>query len=72
MRTVVVPGKRHGPAAPPEVFNKARKAAPGYDVQGLHRDWIGFWRDTGSPVLQSPEKAFLGFCRERHKRTPLR
>jgi plasmid replication initiation protein len=60
------------PQLDPEVFNKARKAAPGYDVQGLFRDWIGYWRDQGSPTLQSPEKAFLGFCRERHKRAPLR
>ncbi|MHB8283149.1 MAG: replication initiator protein A [Caulobacteraceae bacterium] len=60
------------PQLDPEVLNKARKAAPGYDVQGLYRDWVGYWRDKGSPTLQSPEKAFLGFCRERHKRAPIR
>ncbi len=65
-------GSEREPQLDPDVFNKARKAAPGYDVQGLYRDWVGYWRDKGSPAIQSPEKAFLGFCRERHKRAPLR
>ena len=59
------------PQLDPEVFNKARKAAPGYDVQALYRDWVAYWREKGSPTLQSPEKAFLGFCRGRHKYAPL-
>lgn len=59
------------PQLSPDVFAKARHVAPGYDVQGLYREWVGYWRDKGSPALKSPEKAFLGFCRERHKRSPL-
>lgn len=55
------------PVIAPETFEKARKAAPGYDVQALFRDWITFWREKGSPALKSPDAAFIGFCQKRPK-----
>lgn len=67
-----IAGGGRAPQLDPEVFAQARTAAPGYDVQGLYQDWVGYWRGKGSPALLSPEKAFLGFCRERHKRAPIR
>ncbi len=52
-------------------FAKARKAAPGYDIQGLYHEWVSWWRDSGSPALKSPDAAFASFCRKRHERAPL-
>lgn len=55
-----------------EGYAKARKAAPGYDIQGLFHEWVSWWRDSGCPGLTSPEAAFVSFCRKRHERAPLR
>lgn len=52
-------------------FAKARRAAPGYDIQGLFHEWVSWWRDSGCPELTSPEAAFVSFCRKRHERAPL-
>jgi hypothetical protein len=52
-------------------FAKARKAAPGYDIQGLYHEWVSWWRDRGCPELTSPDAAFISFCRKRHERAPL-
>ncbi len=59
------------PKIDPDSFAKARKAAPGYDVQGLFHEWVSWWRDSGSPELKSPNAAFLAFCKKRHERAPL-
>lgn len=53
-------------------YSKARKAAPGYDVQALYHQWVAWWHDSGTPELKSPEAAFIAFCRRRHERAPLR
>lgn len=53
-------------------YAKARQAAPGYDIHGLYHEWVSWWRDSGSPELTNPDKAFIGFCRTRHERAPLR
>jgi plasmid replication initiation protein len=52
-------------------FAKARKTAPGYDIQGLYHEWVSWWRDSGSPALKSPDAAFASFCRKRHERAPI-
>jgi hypothetical protein len=52
-------------------FAKARKAAPGYDIQGLFHEWVSWWRDSGCPELTSPDAAFSSFCRKRHEQAPL-
>ena len=53
-------------------LDKARNAAPGYDIHNLRHEWIGWWRDSGSPDLRSPDAAFLSFCKKRHERAPMR
>ena len=53
-------------------FEKARAAAPGYDIHGLFQEWVCWWRDSGSPELKSPDAAFISFCRKRHERAPIR
>ena len=52
-------------------YEKARSAAPGYDIHGLFHEWVSWWRDSGSPELKSPDAAFISFCRKRHERSPL-
>ena len=59
------------PALAPDTFEAARRAAPGYDVHYLHAEWLAYAAGKGKPVLD-PDKAFLGFCRQRHKRAPIR
>lgn len=60
------------PQIKPESYDKARTAAPGYDIQGLFHEWVSWWRDSGRPELKSPDAAFISFCRKRHERAPLR
>jgi plasmid replication initiation protein len=52
-------------------YEKARAAAPGYDIHGLFHEWVNWWRDSGSPELKSPDAAFISFCRKRHERSPI-
>ncbi len=52
-------------------MDKARAAAPGYDIHGLYHDWVSWWRDSGTPELKSPDAAFINFCKRRHERAPL-
>jgi hypothetical protein len=52
-------------------FENAKKAAPGYDIYGLHQEWISHWIDSGKPDLKSPDGAFIGFCKNRHKKSPI-
>ena len=60
------------PLLPDEAYEEGRNAAPGYDVRGLESEWRAFWEDSGKPKLANPTAAFVGFCRSRHKRAPLR
>lgn len=53
-----------------ETFAAARRAAPGYDIHHLYAEWQAFAVRTGTPV-HDPDKAFVGFCRQRHRRAPL-
>lgn len=52
-------------------YERARAAAPGYDIHGLYHEWVSWWRDSGSPELKSPDAAFISFCRKRHERAPI-
>ena len=61
----------HKPMVTEDGYARARKAAPGYDIHGLYHEWVGWWRDSGSPELTSPDAAFSAFCRKRHERAPL-
>lgn len=52
-----------------ETLAKARKAAPGYDVYALLAEWQAFATDKAPP--DNADAAFIGFCKARHKRSPL-
>ena len=57
---------------PPEAYDEARAAAPGYDVHALEADWRAFWARSGKPRLRSPAKAYVAFCAKRAREAPLR
>lgn len=45
-----------------EIYEKARAAAPGWDVHYLEQAWRNWMADGGLDAPRDPEKAFLGFC----------
>ena len=49
-----------------------RRAAPGYDIYALEADFLSYWQDNGRKPLKSADAAFVGFCRARAKRQPMR
>lgn len=53
-------------------LQKARAIAPGYDVYALKSDYLAFWDDKGRQELKNPDAAFLGWCKKRNERNPLR
>jgi hypothetical protein len=59
------------PPLPSEAYEEARDAAPGYDIAALEADWRDFWACSGKPKIESVAAAFVGFCRNRHKRAPI-
>jgi hypothetical protein len=60
------------PPLPDEAYEEGRAAAPGYDIHGLESEWREWWASSGKPRLHDPGAAFLGFCRSRHKRAPIK
>jgi plasmid replication initiation protein len=56
------------PPLPTSIYEKAKQAAPGYDVHALEAEWR-LW--SKGPV-QNPAGAFLGFCKRVWRRQPLR
>jgi transposase len=52
----------HAPIAvlQPDTYNKARQAAPGWDVYVLEQDW----RSWMTEPPRNPDGAFIGFCRK--------
>lgn len=54
-----------------KAIQNGRRAAPGYDIYVLERQWIEHWNATGRPKLENPEGAFVGFCKSVHKRNPI-
>lgn len=55
-----------------ETIHDARTAAPGYDIYNLFNEWVSWWHDTDKPEFKNPRAAFLGFCKRRHEKSPLR
>ena len=51
---------------------RPKTAAPGYDIYALYDEWVSWWHDMGKPELKSPAGAFIGFCKKRHERKPMR
>lgn len=54
-----------------ETYEKARRVAPAYDVYYLEKEWQAFWVNTGKLKLQSPDAAFISFCKKRHVMQPI-
>ena len=52
-----------GPALKTSTYERARKAAPGWDVYELERQWREWITKKGSP--QKPDAAFVAFCRKK-------
>ena len=65
-------GRGRGPGSSPEVHDRVRAAAPGYDPYWLEAEWLRFWQASGRPRLRSPEAAFLAFARRGRRRAPRR
>lgn len=49
------------PALAPETYDRARLAAPGWDVYALEQEWRGW----GVKPPRDADEAFVGFCRHR-------
>jgi len=55
------------PDAPsPALLDKARRAAPGYDIYALYSEWRSFAQGQAE-APRSLDAAFLGFCKKRVK-----
>jgi hypothetical protein len=53
------------PSTPsPALVEKARRAAPGFDIYALYQEWRGFAQAQSEPP-RSIDAAFLGFCKKR-------
>lgn len=56
----------------PDCFDKARRIAPGYDVQAIYQEWREYAGRQKTPP-RNPDAAFLGFCKRWfERRGPLR
>jgi hypothetical protein len=56
------------PATPsPALLDKARRAAPGFDIYELYREWLSFAESRKEPP-KSIDAAFLGFCKSRARK----
>jgi plasmid replication initiation protein len=60
------------PTLDAETYNDARIVAPGYDIYQLEIDWRSYWVESGRPELKSADAAFIGFCKRRHAKAPVR
>ena len=54
-----------------DIYEKAKKIAPKYDVYYLKDEWLEYWRKTGCKTLKNPNGAFFAFCKKRHEQNPL-
>jgi len=57
--------ERKLPALNTETYDRAKKIAPLFDIYGLEQEFRVWWMNTGKPVPNNLEKAFLGFCKKR-------
>ena len=56
------------PVLAAETYEVARALVPGADVYALEADWQAFWGWTGRKRLRAPDKAFLGWLRQKMDR----
>jgi hypothetical protein len=59
---------REGPFLRTHTYEMARKAAPGWDVYELERQWREWIEKKGPP--KKPDAAFIAFCRKKTMRMP--
>jgi len=52
----------------PALIDKARRAAPGFDIYALYSEWLSFTESRKEPP-KSIDAAFLGFCKRRAKKS---
>jgi hypothetical protein len=52
-----------GPLLKPETYEKAKTAAPGWDVYALEQQWREWIEKKGMP--KRPDGAFIGFCKKK-------
>jgi plasmid replication initiation protein len=60
------------PVISENALQKARIVAPGYDVYALKADYLTFWDEKGRQELKNADAAFLGWCKKRNERNPIR
>lgn len=58
------------PALLPETIEKAKRAAPRYDVYWLEQEWRNWWYSSGRPDIDNAQAAFIGFCKKRFEANP--
>lgn len=58
-------------AVQPDTMDKARSVAPGYDIYALYQDWRGFALQQDE-LPRNADAAFLGFCKRKNERNPVR
>ena len=49
-----------------ETYEKAKAAAPGWDIYLLEREWQDWM--AGKAVPEHPDKAFVAFCHQKHRK----
>jgi hypothetical protein len=54
------------PLLMPGSFEKAKRAAPGWDVYHLEREWREWIANKEKP--KNPDAAFIAFCRKKYQR----
>ena len=67
-RPVLSPVNDHQGSLPllmPDTYDKARKAAPGWDIYALEREWREWAAGKKAPA--HPDRAFVAFCRKKHR-----
>jgi plasmid replication initiation protein len=53
------------PVLKPETLERARSAAPNWDIYALEAEWSAWWATSGRQRLRSPDAAFLGWLKGR-------
>ena len=48
-------------------YERAREAAPGWDIYHLESEWREWYEKTGK-IPDKPGKAFVGFCKQRYRK----
>lgn len=49
-----------------ETYEKAKRAAPSFDVYALEHEWRDWIAGKGTP--KNPDAAFIGFCKQRYQK----